>query len=146
MTKIRISNLDGEELRDALQIASNKDIDLQVEPQPEIVEPVTAILIGGGVLLAAKFIVDLIEKLKGGVLIDLRPGALSLVRRDRAIPFGWATVIAVDGSVKIEIHDAPKDSTERLLGEIISGSLKTAKEVASAAAKAVGLAKVREGS
>jgi hypothetical protein len=62
MTTIRISGLDGEELNDALQIASSKGIDLQVEPRPEVVEPVTAILIGGGVLLAAKFVVDLMER------------------------------------------------------------------------------------
>ena len=131
------------EVPDAKKIASQLRVDLQEEPQAQFVEPVTAILIGGGALLLGKFIVDLMEKMKGGVLIDLRPTATPLVTRKKDIPYGWATVIAADGSVEIEVHDAPKDAAERLLSEIIEGALKTAKEVAAAATERLGADKVK---
>jgi hypothetical protein len=144
MREFRIELLDEEELNDAIQSASSVGVDLRVEPKPEVIEPISWILIGGAAIAAGKFLFDLFDKLKGGVLIDLRPNASKLVCRDKDIPFGWATVIAADGSVKIEIHDAPKDAAERLLSEIVDGAFSTAKQVASAAADALGPDRVKE--
>ena len=55
-------------------------------------------------------------------------------------------MITVDGSVKLEIHDAPRDAAERLLEKIIDGTFGTAKQIASAASDALGAEKVEEGS
>ena len=137
--------LTDEDLGAAQELARTTGVDLQILPKPQIIDPFTAVLIAGGVLLVGKFVVDLIDRLRGGVVIELRPNAPPLVRRDRAIPYGWAMVVAADGkSVKIETHDAPKDAAERLLGEIISGALKTSQDIAKAAKEALGAGKVQE--
>ena len=142
MKQIRILFDNEQELADAKRTALQLQVDFQVEPKSQFVDPVTAVLIGGGALLLGKFVVDLIEQIKGGVLVDLRPGAKALVTRTKEMPYGWVTVIARDGTVKIEVRDAPKDASERLIGQIIEGGLKSAKEVATAAVEALGKGKV----
>src|SRR5262249_37062683 len=101
------------------------------------------VLTGAGIM-AAHFIVDLIEKRRGGLVIDLKPGAKNLVRRDRSVPFGWAVIRSADGvNVKIETHDAPKDASERLVGQIIDGVVKDSKAIVEAAEKLLGPGKVK---
>ena len=124
--------------------AATNRVDITVVSEPEIIEPITALLVAGGVFTAAKFIVDLIDRLRGGLLIDLRPGARSLVARDRAVPFGWAVVVARDGRVKLETHDAPKDAAERLISQLISGVVTSAKDIAKAAKQELGDGKVED--
>jgi hypothetical protein len=132
-----------EDLAAAQELARSGRVELQIEPQAEILDPLTYILIGAGLVAAVKFTIDLVERIKGGVVIDLQPSAKSVIRRDRAIPYGWAVVMAADGkSVKIETHDAPKDAAERLLEDIINGVFKNSDGIAKAAKDALGAAKV----
>jgi hypothetical protein len=144
MKQIRILFDNEQDLANAQQVALQSRVDFQVQPKPQIVDPFTAVLIGGAALLIGKFVVDLMDKIKGGVLIDLRPDAKALLTRTKEIPYGWVTVIAPDSTVKIEVRDAPKDASERLLSQIIGGALKTAKEVVTAAVKELGKDKVSE--
>lgn len=133
-----------EDLGTAQELARTMRVDLQILPKAQMIDPFTAILIGGGILLTGKFVVDLIDRLRGGVVIDLRPAAHYLVRRDRSLPYGWVVVEAPDGqSVKIETRDAPKDAAERLLSTIINGTLKTAQDVAKNAKEVLGEDKVQ---
>src|SRR5262249_47593317 len=94
------------ELNTAQDVARAHGVDVVIQPKAQIVDPFTWILIGGGALAAAKFIVDTMDKAKGGCLINLGPNAN--VRRDKGIPFGWVVILSADGKeVKIEVHDAP---------------------------------------
>jgi hypothetical protein len=102
------------------------------------------VLVAGGALLVGKFVVDLIDRLRGGVVIDLRPDATNFVSRNRDVPYGWAVVRAAGGTVSINVHDAPKDASERLLGMIIDGVIKSAGEVAEEAVKSLGADKVEQ--
>ena len=142
-SSVRIEIL-PEELGDAQQLAATSRVDVTVVSEPQIVEPITALLVAGGVLTVAKFVVDLIDRLLGGVVIDLRADARSLVARDRAVPYGWAIVVATDGRVKLETHDAPKDAAERLISQIISGVLNSAKDIAKAGKQELGEGKVED--
>jgi len=136
--------LDPEELEQAQAAARTARVDLQTEPRPEILPAIAIVLIAGGALAVGKFVVDLIDRLKGGVVIDLRPGAEHFVSRNRDVPYGWAVVRAADGTVHIDVHDSPKDASERLLGMIVEGVIKSASEVAKEAAKALGSDKVKQ--
>lgn len=137
--------LNDEDLGAAQELARTAGVDLQILPKPQVVEPVTAILVGGGIVLTVKFVADLIDRFRGGVVVDLRPDAQYFVRRDRSVPYGWAVIVAADGkSVRIETRDAPVDAGERLLKAIIDGTLKTSEEIAKAAKDSYGAGKVQE--
>jgi hypothetical protein len=136
--------LENEEVEAAQASARIAGIDLEIQPKSQILDPITIILVGTGAVALGKFVVDLIDRLHGGIVVDLRPSAKQLVRRDRSVPYGWALVIAADGSVSINVHDAPKGAAERLISDVIKGVLKSASEVASAATKALGADKVKQ--
>jgi hypothetical protein len=136
--------IERDELDDVQTVARSTGVDLQIQPKPQVIDPFTAVLVGGGVLLVAKFVVDLMDRLRGGIVIDLRPNAKELVRRDRDVPYGWALVRAADGTVSVNVHDAPRDASERLIGQIIDGVLKSAAEVAKEATKSFGQEKVKQ--
>jgi hypothetical protein len=135
--------LDPEEMQAAQDAARAAGLDLQIEQRPHILPAVTLVLMGGGALLAAKFVVDLVDRLRGGIVIDARPDATELVRRNRDVPYGWALVLAADGSVSINVHDSPKDASERLIQAIIDGVFKTAEDVTKEAGKTLGGDKVK---
>jgi hypothetical protein len=131
------------ELGNVQTLARKAGLDAQVEPKPQIVDPFSWILIGGAALATAAFIRDLVERSKGGLVIDLSASGSQKVRRNKEVPAGSVVIFSSDGKdVRIEIHDAPKDATERLLSEIVSGGYKTAKEIADAARKVLPAAKV----
>ena len=137
--------LDERDLGSAQDLARSLKVDLQIQPGAQFLDPLTAILVAGGALLVATFVVELIDKARGGMIIDLDPDAEHLARRDRSVPAGWVVIVDADGkSVKIETHDAPKGVSERLLERIIDGTFKTATDIAKAATEALGVGKVQE--
>lgn len=136
--------IDPEELADVEELAATAGIDLQVQPTPQALETLVVFAVTGGVLLVSQFLVDLFDRLRGGVVIDLRPSAQHLVRRDRDVPYGWALVCAIDGTVSIQTHDAPENAAERLLGRIIDGVLQGVQNIAEAARQSLGSSHVRE--
>lgn len=138
--------LDGSnELAVALDVAeAEPTVTAEVESQANgdvtaMIEPVTAILIGVGVLAAAHFIMEWWDRLRGGLIIDQRDGADREVYRDADVPWGWVIVFPKDGDkATIDTKDAPKGSIERLLGEIISGVLGSADAVKAAVKEILG--------
>jgi len=126
----------------AVSLAPVSGLAVQVGAEKHLLDPFSWILIGGGALAVAHFIVETIDKSKGGVVIDLSGGDRK-PHRDKDVPYGWALIISADGKeVRIETHDAPRDATERLISEIISGGYKTAAEIKNAAAKVLPGSKV----
>jgi len=135
--------VDPQDLEAAQDLARAAKVDMEVQPKSQFLDPLSIILISGGVAAIAKFTADLIDRFHGGIVVDLRPSAKQLVRRDKSVPYGWALVIAADGKVEINVHDAPKDALERWVSDIIQGVLKNTKDVAEAAAKTFGKDKVK---
>jgi hypothetical protein len=78
----------------------------------------TALLIGAGVL-AARFVVTVWDKYKGGVRIDLGTEP-PVVERVKEVPYGMVVVFTKDDEVRIETHDEPKEVVERILTAIFS--------------------------
>lgn len=133
------------ELENAQQLARSAGLDAQIQPKAQLADPFSWILIGGAVLATATFIRDLVERSRGGLVIDLGRGGSERTRRQREVPFGWVLIFSPDGKeVSIEVHDAPKDTTERLLSEIVSGGYKTAVDIAEAARKILPSNKVKD--
>ncbi len=107
--------------------------------------PITAVLIAAGVAVVAKFVADWWERLRGGLVIDMRPNAEDQIRRDRNVPYGIIVIFPTDGGqVKIESHDMPKDGIQQLLEFVISGAYKTVLDIAKIAKKALPDASVEE--
>jgi hypothetical protein len=136
--------IENDELEDAQAIARTSGVDLQIQPKPQLLDPFTWILIIGTGAYVAKFVADLRDRARGGIVIDLRPNANPFIRREHELPQGWVVIRAADGTVKVDTRDAPKDASERLLAQMIDGPLKSAADVAKEAAKAFGLDKVQE--
>lgn len=123
---------------DVTAAAEGQAVDLQVEANTHVLDPITWVLLGGGVVALVKITSDLIERRRGGVIIDLRPGATRELRRSQDAPAGWVFVFAADGTVKIETRDAPRDAMERLLTSMTSGVIKGAIEINEAAINELG--------
>lgn len=68
---------------------------------------------------------DLIERHKGGHIIDLRADAATGVSRRRDLPHGQVLLVAPDGEVTVEVHDpdrtlrAVMDAITRMRGELV---------------------------
>ena len=59
------------------------------------------------------------DRLRGGQIIDLRPGAEQVARRDPGLVYGLVIVHAVDGTATIRIHE-PKSQTLELVQAVIA--------------------------
>jgi hypothetical protein len=136
--------IDTTELAEAQEASRDAELEVTYEPKAQAVDPLTAVLIAGAVLAVAKFVIDVIDHLKGGVVIDQTQGGPVLVKRDRSVPYGWAVVIATGGAVSIHVHDAPKDASERLLSQIVEGVFTNAEELAKAGRELIGADRVKE--
>ena len=148
--KITISIDDDEDLVAARSAAEHQGVSYQeVTGEPsgdleELVEPVTAVLIGAGVVAGVKMVMDWWERRKGGLVIDLRPDAKELIRRDRNLSYGFVVTFPPEGGkVTVDVKDVP-DAAEKWVAEVINGAFKSVKDVADAAAKTVGKDKVEE--
>jgi hypothetical protein len=142
---LRLRIEDEDDLSAAHDSASSVGIQIreaQAPPGPGLepeIAPIVGVLIGAGALAGAKFILDWWEKRRGGLVIDLRPSATDNIFRDRDVPWGYVVLFPADGGeVKVETKDAPKDTVERWISEVISGTFKSATDLAKAAANALG--------
>jgi hypothetical protein len=82
-------------------------------------DPVSATIVVGAALAAARFVLSLIDRVRGGLRIDLgtRPPTLE---RDGAIPFRTIIVFTADDNVEIRTDDEPKDAIERIVTALFS--------------------------
>jgi hypothetical protein len=97
--EIRLA-FDPSDLQIAEEAARRSEVDFQSLPQSQFIDGFSAVLIAGGALLIAKFVLDLIERFRGGIVIDLRSNGKGSIKRDKAVPAGWAVVLTEDGQVE----------------------------------------------
>lgn len=83
------------------------------------VDPVTAFVVIGGAIALGQLVVSVIDKWKGGTVIDMT-GERPVIRRDRAVLLGVTVILASDGKVEIKSEDLPKTSLERLVEAVLS--------------------------
>ena len=94
-------------------------------------DPVTAMVVVGGVTALAHLVVSLIDRWRGGTVVDLT-GDRPDVHRENDLPLGWMLVLAKDGEVKLETKDIPRDGLERIVEKV----LQLGKDVGTAAVEA----------
>ena len=76
----------------------------------------TALIIIGtaaAVAAIAKITLDIIDRTRGGQVIDLT-GEIPQFRRDRGLLYGLVTILLKDGKVSIEVHQ-PRDALNDLI-------------------------------
>lgn len=153
-TQIRIRIDDNEELT-ALEKEVDKvagaDTEVVTEPQEPgevdgAIAPIIAVLVGGVAAAWVSTIVwEWINKLRGGLVVDLREDAVDNFYRDRDLEYGTIVTFPADGGkVTIEFHDAPKSAVHQLLETFIDGTLENVKDIVAAAKAAVGTDNVTE--
>lgn len=154
MDQYRIRIADDDELvavREAVEAAAHASdqpvtVEEVTEPpvpgEPErLVGAVTAVLVGAAVVALSHVVYEWWKKTRGGLVIDLRPGAADMFSRDRDLEFGYVATIAEDGTVTLDVKDVPDRSAEWVT-KVIELVGKPASAVADAAKKIVGEQKV----
>jgi hypothetical protein len=87
----------------ARQVAAEHGVTLETEDG--FVDPVTIglALMGGAMAVAA--VHEIIERHRGGQIIDLQPGADPIARRDNKLQYGLVILIAADGQVELKTYE-----------------------------------------
>ncbi|KQP49565.1 hypothetical protein [Pseudorhodoferax sp. Leaf274] len=150
--QLRLRTVDTADLDAAYGLADERpEVDLEAsagEPGGGIegqVEPITAVLVGAGVVAAAKFVLDWWDKRRGGLVIDQRPAARDQLYRDADVPYGVVVVFAAKGGqVKVQTHDMPKDGMQQLLEAVVSGAYKSVADLAKLAKDTLPQAQVEQ--
>lgn len=95
--------VDTQDVAEVRLIAQAHGVDVE-EVSEHGLEPfatVALVLLGSATALST--VVELVDRLKGGQVIDLRPNASKVVYRDRAARHDLIVVFATDGQVSIRI-------------------------------------------
>jgi len=126
-----------EELEELRQIAQEHGVSLEVDEEEGFVDPATLTVLLLGASLAVATVAYLFDQRRGGQVIDLRPGADPIARRDRGLIYGLILLVAVDGKVEVSVEE-PKgmfgqviEALKAVLGDLLGATAKEAKELAS---------------
>ncbi len=69
-------------------------------------EPITIVTLSlTGTPLAVSTVVYLLDRRKGGQVVDLRPGAPKTVYRSTDVTYGLVVIIAADGATKVDVRE-----------------------------------------
>jgi len=133
-TQIVLVTEAADEYRDAEARAREYDLDSRIDGdlQPMLVDGVSAVVLAGAVAGLVKVIGDFIDKRRGGTIIDRTADPIR-VTRDRGVPWGHVVIMFEDGTIEVEVHDAPEDALERWLTKL----LELPKDALKAAAEAL---------
>lgn len=127
--------IDPEDLDYARNVAAEHGV--QIEQMPirgiEPVSTITLVLLGGS--LAVGTVVYLLDRAKGGQVIDLRDGVQRKFYRTDDVAYGLVVIIADDGKVTVEVKE-PRG----LFGEVIDALTKVTADVGKAGIDAVATA------
>ncbi|WBQ06730.1 hypothetical protein [Kribbella sp. CA-293567] len=97
-----IDPVDLEKIRDAARRAGAETA--EVPPFRGIGTVMTSLLVVGDAVAVGR-VRDEVERCRGGLVFDLRSGAIRPIHRSRALRYGELTVIAVDGVIQIPRYD-----------------------------------------
>jgi hypothetical protein len=95
------------------------------EPTARGLEPVTIALVLLGSARAVAAIVEMVERRRGGQVIDLRGRDAPKITRSRDLQYGLVLLLTDDGQVSVEVHDRGEtvgqviDAIRRLAGELM---------------------------
>ena len=134
-TEPAIVVVDLEDLEYAREVAAEQGV--QIEQMPtrgiEPVSTVTLVLLGGS--LAVGTVIYLLDRAKGGQVIDLREGVQRKFYRTDNVAYGLVVIIASDGTVTVEVKE-PRG----LFGQVIDALTKATVDLGKARIDAVAAA------
>ena len=96
--------VDPADFEEVKRLAADNGVDVE-EIQQEDFTGVEILLVIFGVGSAVALTIDAIERLKGGQVIDMRPGAVRMAYRTRDLMYGLVIIIGVDGSLTLEVKE-----------------------------------------
>lgn len=97
--------IEADELPNVRQIALEHGVSVE-EFRLRAIEPVTTVtLVLFGTSLAVSTVLFLVDKIKGGQVIDLRPSAPKMIYRSKDLVYGLVLIIALDGSITVEVKE-----------------------------------------
>jgi len=97
--------IDRDDLSAVREIAAANDVELTALPTSAF-EPISTIaLLLTGSALAISAVAYLIDKRKGGQVIDLRPGTPKPFYRTSDVVYGLVLIVAMDGTVTVEVKE-----------------------------------------
>lgn len=102
------------------------------KPGGQRLTPAVVVLAMAGALTLTQFLMDLRERLQGGLVIDMSKNYPE-VYRDPEMPAGYIVVLAPDGGVKIETKNVRGTTAQQLIEPVISGALSSAEQIAQVA-------------
>jgi hypothetical protein len=84
-----------------------KDHDVTVARVPVAgFEPVSTVALSiAGSAFAVATVIYLLDRHKGGQVIDLRPGAPKAIYRTTDVSYGYVIIVAIDGTVRVEVRE-----------------------------------------
>lgn len=133
-----VTIVEAADLDEIRALAAAEGVDIQEVPslQLEPITTITLILIGSA--LAVATVMSVIERRKGGQVIDLRLGAPKALYRDKNVAFGLVVILAEDGGVAVEVKQ-PKEmfaqvveALTKLLAELAKTPIETVLDTVSA--------------
>ncbi len=106
----RFIEADAKDLDYVRELAAEHGVTLEVESEDgfdpgSLLEPGTLTLLMMGTSLGVATLSALIDERRGGQVIDLRPNAAPMTRRDRSVVHGLVVVIAMDGEIRVEVKE-----------------------------------------
>ena len=122
-------------------VESEPDASLEVLGEGEGIDPITIIAIVGGASFVGGTVSYILDRRKGGQVIDLREGADEREYRSKNVKYGLVVVYAADGKVTVDVHE-PRGFFGQVIKDVIdalAGALGDAADsVADAVKPAVG--------
>ena len=117
------------------EVASENAVEATPLPQAGF-EPITTLTFAlMGSAFAVATVLYLVDRRKGGQVIDLRPGATKSIYRSTEVVYGLVVIIALDGSVRIEVREpkgmfgAVNELVVGLVGELGGKDVKAVAQV-----------------
>jgi hypothetical protein len=96
--------IDPADLDEVRKLAVDNDTQLEIIEQ-EGFTGLEVLAVISGTVSAVAFVMDAIDRRKGGQIFDLRPGAARLAYRTPDVMYGLVAIIRVDGSLKLEVKE-----------------------------------------
>ncbi len=88
-----------------VESASTENVQLEKLEDRHLVDPASISVILIGTSLAVSTVAYFVEQRKGGQVFDLTPEANRPAYRTKDIAYGYVLIIAIDGSVSVEVKE-----------------------------------------
>ena len=126
-------------LRDIAQ-----SLGLSIEPiGSRTLDPTLLLFLVGAPAMIALALERFRDRRRGGQVIDLRPGAPSVVYRDRGVVFGLVVVFTADGEVRVEVKETADhlaEITQQVVKVVTTAAAKELDAIADAVRSSTGTA------